>query len=110
MDQQIQHDPDQRPPKLRYIALIGATVLGIGVVFYHFIEGWTWLNSVYFCVITLTTVGYGDITPQTNAGKAFTTFYVLIGIGIFAAVINYLIRRGTINRITKFRAKHGRKD
>ena len=35
--------------------------IGVGSVFYHFIENWSWIDSIYFSVITLTTVGYGDL-------------------------------------------------
>lgn len=98
----------QNPPRVRYIAAVGLAVVGIGVVFYHFTEGLNWIDSLYFCVITLTTIGYGDITPKTQAGRLFTTFYVLIGIGIFAAVINYLVKRAAMERIQKRQEK--RKD
>lgn len=91
----------KRPPKARYIALIGFIVLGVGIVFYRIVEGFSWINSLYFCVITLTTIGYGDIVPKTDIGKLFTTVYVIIGIGIFAAVINYLIKRAAVQRISK---------
>lgn len=105
----MQNDPNIPPPKLRYIILLGASVLGIGVVFYRITEGWSWVDSLYFSVVTLATVGYGDIVPKTTAGKLFTTLYIIIGIGIFAAVVNYLIRRRAIHRITKLREKHPHK-
>ncbi len=91
----------RRPPDPKYIALTGVIVILIGVIFYHQVESLSWLDSLYFCVITLTTIGYGDIVPRTDAGKIFTTFYVVIGIGIFAAVINYLIKRAAMQRIAK---------
>ena len=50
------------------------------------------LDSLYFSVITLTTVGYGDFAPTTGAGKLFTVFYVLIGMGILASFLNMLAR------------------
>lgn len=70
-------------------ALLGvaAVVVGTGTVFYRFVEGLRWIDSLYFSVITLTTVGYGDFSPTTNAGKTFTIFYVLVGIGIFVALV-----------------------
>lgn len=61
-----------------------------GSVFYHVVEGFSWIDSVYFAVITLTTVGYGDLAPQTNIGKLFTIYYILNGFGIIYAYINSL--------------------
>jgi hypothetical protein len=40
------------------------------------------VDALYFSVVTLTTVGYGDFAPQTDLGKLFTAVYVRLGIGI----------------------------
>jgi voltage-gated potassium channel len=77
----------------RILLLAAVFILLIGTVFYHLVEHWSWLNSYYFSVVTLTTVGYGDFAPHTNAGKIFTTFYLFIGIGIITAFISYTVRR-----------------
>ena len=66
---------------------VASVVVGIGTVFYRFVEDLAWLDSLYFSVITLTTVGYGDFSPVTSTGKVFTMFYVLAGIGIFVALV-----------------------
>lgn len=63
-------------------------IIGIGSTAYHYIEGWSWIDSVYFSIITLTTIGYGDFSPQTTEGKLFTIFYILIGIGIILGFVN----------------------
>ncbi len=52
-------------------------------VFYHFVEGWSWLDSIYFSVVTISTVGFGDFSPETAAGKIFTMFYIIVGLGVF---------------------------
>lgn len=97
------------PPRVRYIAFIALSVLSIGVVFYHHIEHWSWIDSLYFSVITLATVGYGDLVPTTDWGKLFTVFYVAIGIGIFAASANYLLKRATLRRLQKQDEKRSQK-
>lgn len=73
-----------------YRGLIFASffVVIVGTVVYHFVEGWTWLDALYFSVITLTTIGYGDFSPQTEVGKAFTIVYIIIGVGLILAFIN----------------------
>lgn len=78
-----------------YHILLGlvALTLGIGTVFYHFVEGFSWLDAYYFSVVTLATVGYGDLTPHTDIGKLFTTFYIFIGVGIITTFITYTVRR-----------------
>jgi voltage-gated potassium channel len=48
------------------------------------------LDAFYFSVITLTTVGYGDLSPTTPISKIFTVIYILLGISILLAFINML--------------------
>lgn len=56
-------------------------------VFYRYVEGWSWLDSIYFSVVTISTVGFGDFSPETAAGKIFTMFYIVIGLGIFVTAV-----------------------
>lgn len=49
-------------------------VLLIGTIFYHFAEGFRWIDMLYFSVIALATVGFGDFTPSTDLGKVFLFF------------------------------------
>src|SRR5690348_16333400 len=85
----------------RLAAFAAVGILSIGTVFYHIVEKLQWLDSIYFSTVTLTTVGYGDITPHTNAGKLFTIGYILCGIGILATFANLAIKRAFIARQNK---------
>ncbi len=72
----------------RDLLLTTLVVLFSGTTVYHYLEGWSWIDSLYFSIITLTTIGYGDFSPQSDAGKLFTIFYILIGIGIILTFID----------------------
>lgn len=77
-------------------------ILGLGTWFYSKVEGWRALDSLYFTVITLTTVGYGDFSPKTDAGKLFTIFYIFVGIGLLSGFVILLGERtGFIRQVTK---------
>ena len=54
----------------------------IGTYSYHILEGWDYIDSLYFSTVTLTTIGYGDLYPTNNASKLFTVFFILSGVGI----------------------------
>ncbi|MFT5056870.1 MAG: voltage-gated potassium channel [Pseudoalteromonas distincta] len=75
-----------------YRELLFTTLLVIlgGSMTYHYLENWSWVDAIYFSVVTLTTVGFGDFAPKTDGGKIFTIFYIIIGIGIILSFINTL--------------------
>ena len=79
-------------PETKIIALAAVGVIAVGTVGYMLIEGWSVIDAIYFCVVTLATVGYGDLHPTTDIGKMFTVFYILTGIGIIAAFISELAK------------------
>ena len=72
---------------LAIVMLVVLLFLIVGAVFYPLVEGWTVLDSLYFGVTTLTTVGYGDMGPTTDGSKIFTAFYVFFGVAIVATLI-----------------------
>jgi voltage-gated potassium channel len=76
-----------KDPKFRSLLYLVILILTVGTIFYHNVEGWRWLDSLYFSVITLATVGYGDFTPKTDLGKIFTIIYIFIGLGILVGFI-----------------------
>ena len=66
--------------RTRPIFIYAAVMIFFGAAVYHWLEGWDWLDSLYFVVITLTTIGYGDFSPTTPLTKIITIFYGLNGI------------------------------
>src|SRR6056297_4264689 len=73
--------------RTRVLLALLASIIASGTVFFRLVEGWSWLDSYFFTVVTLSTVGYGNLVPVTVAGKIGTTVFILTGLGIFAAAI-----------------------
>jgi len=73
----------------QFIRLFGVVVLLLisGAYIYRRLEGWSYLDALYFTVITLTTVGYGDLTPKSELGKIFSMLYILLGLGVLGSMI-----------------------
>ena len=59
-----------------------------GGVFYKYVEGWDSLTCIYFQVVTMTTVGYGDFSPTTTGSRIFTILYIFTGIAIVGRIVN----------------------
>lgn len=79
-------------PSFRGLLYLTSVIIGSGTLFYRFAEDWNWVDSLYFTVITLTTVGYGDLSPTSRASKLFTVVIVLIGIGLLVSLIERIAR------------------
>ncbi|KAL0487125.1 two pore potassium channel, partial [Acrasis kona] len=58
-----------------------------GVIPDNYVFTWTYGNSVYFMIVTLTTIGYGDIIPVTSEGRAYMEVLVMFGLGLTGALI-----------------------
>lgn len=76
-----------RDPSFRLLAMLTMSLLVVGTWVFHRVEGWSYLDSFYFSAISLSTVGYGDFTPHTAAGKLLTVFYIFAGFGLLVALL-----------------------
>jgi voltage-gated potassium channel len=76
-----------RDPETKALPVVAAALVVTGTLFYWRFEDWTIVESRYFSIVTLTTVGYGDLSPTTDATQIFTIFYILTGIGVFVALL-----------------------
>ena len=78
----------QARPVFAYVAV----TLAIGTFVYRLLEGWSWLDSLYFVVITTTTIGYGDLSPTTGLSKFITVFFALNGVAILVLLFDQIRR------------------
>lgn len=90
-----------REPEGRVLVSLAIGTITFGTVAYMWLEGWSVVNALYFSVVALATVGFGDIVPTTDAGKLFTVGYILFGIGIIAGFASEV----TKDRSTAVRAR-----
>jgi voltage-gated potassium channel len=67
----------------RLLAVLILALMALGTVGYVVIEGWSIGDAFYMTVITITTVGYGEVHPLDAAGRAFTVAIILTGVGTF---------------------------
>lgn len=83
--------------RIQTLLALTFTLIGVAAVFYSLVEKWSFVDALYFAVVTIATIGYGDFTPHTVIGKLFTIVYVMSGIGLFvttaAAVAESLLKR-----------------
>lgn len=93
-------DPEERGP-----VLLVASLLVVGTAFYAIVEGWSVVDAVYFCTMSLATVGYGDVVPDTAAAKLFTVVYVLVGIGILVSFFTALTAKTLALQAERRRAR-----
>ncbi|MBK8194046.1 MAG: hypothetical protein IPK76_12860 [Lewinellaceae bacterium] len=77
--------------RLQFALLMVVLSLGIGTAGFVFIENYPLLDAWYMSVITLASVGFGEIHPLSNAGRLFTSFLILFNVGLFAYSISTII-------------------
>jgi voltage-gated potassium channel len=75
-----------------FYALLSVAILALGTAGYVIIEGWPVLDSLYMTVITLATVGYGEIREISQPGRIFTILLIFLGVGFYLYVVGNLIQ------------------
>jgi voltage-gated potassium channel len=76
-----------RDPETRALPVVAGALVLTGTLFYWRFEDWTVIEALYFCVVTLTTVGYGDFAPTSAGTQIFTIVYILTGFGVLVALL-----------------------
>src|SRR5688572_18071247 len=75
---------------LKIIFALVNVVAFAGILAYHYLEGWSWQDSIYMVVITLTTVGYREVQELTHTGRIITMSILIVGVGLLFVSIGVL--------------------
>ncbi len=90
-----------KSPEILSLMFLLVLLLALGMTFYHVEEDWSWLDSLYFSAMTITTVGYGDLAPTTQISKLFTMVYVFAGLGIVLAFVRAIAVQSSESWVSK---------
>ena len=72
--------------------LLSACLFAFGITGYMAIEGWSFLDALYMTVITLATVGYGEVHKVSQSGRIFTVILIFLGVGFFLYVAGNIVQ------------------
>lgn len=92
-------------PGGRLLILSVLAILVVGTTFYTIVEDWTVIEALYFTVITLTTIGYGDLHPTTEFSRLFTIFFVLAGVSTLLGFLNFILGRTVKEQVQRRQLK-----
>lgn len=77
------------------LALLPMLIVVLGMAGYIYLEGWDWADAFYMTVITLSTVGFGEVQTLSRMGRLFTAVLILAGVGVltiaFTAITNAVV-------------------
>ncbi|MEO1063860.1 MAG: potassium channel family protein [Actinomycetota bacterium] len=76
----------------RGLSLVLAFWITLGTIVYSINESWSVVQSLYFSVMTLTTIGYGDFAPTSDLMRLYTVLYSIMGVGFFVAFNTRLVQ------------------
>lgn len=78
-------------------------LLTVGVVGFKILSGYSWINAFYMTVITITTVGYGEVSPLDEPSKIFTIFLILTSVVIVGyalkVITEYILSQNNIDEL-----------
>jgi hypothetical protein len=76
--------------KIVSLLSVVVSLLIIGTIVYSRLEGWGFIDSLYFSTTTLTTIGYGDLYPTREITKLFTVVFALTGVAMMLYALTVL--------------------
>ncbi|MCH4823455.1 potassium channel protein [Gramella lutea] len=95
--------------KLRLAVVLIILVFITGVIGFHFLYDYTWIDALYMTIITISTVGYGEVQPMGTYGKLFTSVFIITGLFIFgfglSTITEYVLNKNNIGNLKRNKMK-----
>src|SRR5437899_1764609 len=76
--------------KIRLLLLMVGLLIAIGTAGFHWIEEWSWFDSLYMVITTISTVGYFEVHTLSFHGRLFNIFLIIAGVGMVFFAIGIL--------------------
>lgn len=91
--------------RLLVVSAISVIIVALGTAWYTLVEQWPVLDAMYMTVITLTTVGFGEVHPLSSQSRAFTVVLIFLGVGTVAYGLSslgeYFLTTGFVERVRR---------
>lgn len=96
-------------PEFRFLLIFIVLLLASSTTFYSEYENWSVIDALYFSVMTMATVGYGDLVPTSPTSKIFTMIFTFLSIGAFVSFTAKIIGLAFNNRHNRIFGKKSKK-
>jgi len=100
-------DPRRRFLRVVYLLVI---IIAVGIIGYMTIEGWSFLDSLYMTIITLSTVGYAEVHQLSSAGRIFTIVLIIGGVGSVFYILSTIVQYFFEGQLSNIMGRHRMKD
>ncbi|WP_299155445.1 TrkA family potassium uptake protein [uncultured Christiangramia sp.] len=95
--------------RIRLAVVLIIMVFVTGIVGFRFLYDYTWVDALYMTIITVSTVGYGEVQPMGAYGKLFTSFFIISGLFIFgfglSTITEHILNKNNIGNLKRNKMK-----
>ena len=95
--------------KIKFAVTLIVLVFITGVIGFHFLYDYTWIDALYMTIITVSTVGYGEVQPMDTYGKLFTSVFIISGLFIFgfglSTITEHILNKNNLGNLKRNKMK-----
>jgi len=91
-------------PAVKNLVLSILCLIFVSATFYHYIESWSWIDSIYVTILTITTVGHSALIPSSTISKIYTSVIAFIGIAMVLTLFG-IVSSHYVNIVTNEKKK-----